>query len=60
MDLNLLYAQHQHSLMHAHASGCATHRASHLAKARVAALRIAVHQQRNGASAAAGWQSAAA
>ena len=60
MDLNLLYARHQRSLMHAQASKCASRRASHLTVARAAALQIADHQQLYGAAAAAGWQSAAA
>ena len=60
MDLNLLYAQHQRSLMRAQASACTTRRASHLATARAAAVRIATHLLLQGAAAAGGWQRAAA
>jgi hypothetical protein len=55
MDLNLLYAQHQGSLMSAAATTSRLARTKHLAAAGVFANRIRNHQLTTGAAAAAGW-----
>lgn len=55
MDLNLLYTQHQGSLMSAAAATSQLARARHLAAAEAFADRIRKYQLSRGASAAAGW-----
>lgn len=55
MDLNLLYAEHQQSLLRAMASTSARLRTRHLACAGSVARRIQAWQQAKGALAAGGW-----
>lgn len=55
MDLNLLYAEHQRSLLRAMACTSARLRTRHLACAGAVARRIQAWQQAEGAIAASGW-----
>lgn len=55
MDLNLLYAQHQGSLMSAAETTSRLARTKHIAAAGVFANRIRNYQLTKGAVAAAGW-----
>lgn len=55
MDLNLLYTQHQRSLMQAAAAPDRPLRAKHLAAAGEVASRIGNYQLAKGAAAAAEW-----
>jgi hypothetical protein len=57
MDLNLLYSQHQGSLMSAAATTSRLARTKHLAAAGMFANRIRNYQLAKGAAAAAGWLS---
>lgn len=58
MDINLLYSQHQGSLMSAAATTSRLARTKHLAAAGVFANRIRNYQLAKGAAAAGGWLSA--
>lgn len=55
MDLNLLYSQHQGSLMSASAATSRLARTRHLAAAGLLANRIRNYQLAKGAAAAASW-----
>jgi hypothetical protein len=55
MDLNLLYSQHQGSLMSAAETTSRLARTKHLAAAGMVANRIRNYQLAKGAAAAAGW-----
>lgn len=55
MDLNLLYAQHQRSLMQATAAWNLPIRTKHLAATRKVANKIGAYQLVKGAPAAAEW-----
>jgi len=57
VDLNLLYAQHQGSLMNAAATTSRLARTKYIAAAGVFANRIRSYQIATGAAAAAGWLS---
>lgn len=58
MDLNLLYSQHQGSLMSAAATTSRLARTKHLAAAGLFANRIRNYQLAKGAAAAEGWLNA--
>jgi hypothetical protein len=55
MDLNLLYSQHQISLIRAATTISRLARTRHLAAADLVANRIQEYQLANGAAAEAGW-----
>jgi hypothetical protein len=55
MDLNLLYTQHQLSLMQAASASSCRLRARHLAAAGMVANRIGNYQRAKGATAASDW-----